>query len=109
LEAPGPSTGGGFHLPGGFLSYFDTSRNFLDGGQGSTNALSLGAYATWFNPQGWYADLVVKYSQLWNYFDTPLSGGGISTGFYSIPSLGGSLEVGKRFNFGKFFVEPEAR
>src|SRR5260221_4063559 len=94
---------------GGFLSYFDASRNFLDGGEGSTNALSVGVYATWFNPKGWYADLVVKYSQLWNYFDTPLTGGGISTGFYSIPSLGGSLEVGKRFNLGKFFVEPEAQ
>src|SRR4029077_11927594 len=78
---------------GGFLSYFDASRDFLDGGQGSTNALSFGAYATWFNPKGWYADLVVKYSQLWNSFDTPLSGGSTSTGFYSIPSLGGSLEV----------------
>ena len=94
---------------GGFLSYFNATRDFLDGGEGSTNALSLGAYATWFNPKGWYADLVVKYSQLWNYFDTPLSNGGSSTGFYSIPSLGGSLEVGKRFNFGKFFVEPEAQ
>ena len=94
---------------GGFLSYFNATRDFLDGGQGSTDALSLGAYATWFNPKGWYADLVVKYSQLWNYFDTPLSNGGSSTGFYSIPSLGGSLEVGKRFNFGRFFVEPEAQ
>jgi outer membrane autotransporter protein len=94
---------------GGFLSYFDASRDFLDGGQGSTNALSFGAYATWFNPKGWYADLVVKYSQLWNSFDTPLSGGSTSTGFYSIPSLGGSLEVGKRFKFGRFFVEPEAQ
>ena len=94
---------------GGFLSYFDASRDFLDGGQGSTNALSFGAYATWFNSTGWYADLVVKYSQLWNSFDTPLSGGSTSTGFYSIPSLGGSLEVGKRFNFGRFFVEPEAQ
>jgi Autotransporter beta-domain len=94
---------------GGFLSYFDATRNFLDGGEGSTNAISLGAYATWFNPKGWYADLVVKYSQLWNYFDTPLSDGSTSSGFYSIPSLGGSLEVGKRFNLGKFFVEPEAQ
>ncbi|MFZ0505795.1 MAG: autotransporter outer membrane beta-barrel domain-containing protein, partial [Chthoniobacterales bacterium] len=94
---------------GGFLSYFNATRDFLDGGEGSTNALSLGAYATWFNPKGWYADLVVKYSQLWNYFDTPLSNGGSSTGFYSIPALGGSFEVGKRFNFGKFFVEPEAQ
>jgi outer membrane autotransporter protein len=93
---------------GGFLSYFNASRDFLDGGNGATNALSLGTYATWINPKGWYADLVFKYTQLWNYFNAP-SDGGTSTGFYSIPSLGGSLEVGKRFDFGKFFVEPQAQ
>jgi outer membrane autotransporter protein len=36
---------------GGFLSYFNASRDFLDGGNGSTNALSLGAYTTWVNPK----------------------------------------------------------
>ena len=94
---------------GGFLSYFNASRDFLDGGNGSTNALSLGAYTTWMNPKGWYADLVLKYTQLWNYFNTPASNGSISTQFYSIPSLGGSLEVGKRFDLGKFFIEPQAQ
>src|SRR5271166_3439433 len=94
---------------GGFLSYFNASRDFLDGGNGSTNALSLGAYTTWMNPKGWYADLVLKYTQLWNYFNTPASDGSVTTGFYSIPSLGGSLEVGKRFDLGKFFIEPQAQ
>jgi outer membrane autotransporter protein len=94
---------------GGFLSYFNASRDFLDGGNGSTNAISVGAYATWMNPKGWYADLVLKYSQLWNYFNTPGSDGSVATGDYSIPSFGGSLEVGKRFEFGKFFLEPQAQ
>ena len=94
---------------GGFLSYFNASRDFLDGGDGSTNALSLGAYATWLNPKGWYADLVLKYTQLWNYFNTPASDGSTSTGDYSIPSVGGSLEIGKRFEMGQFFVEPQAQ
>jgi outer membrane autotransporter protein len=94
---------------GGFLSYFNASRDFLDGGTGSTNALSLGVYSTWINPQGWYADLVLKYTQFWNYFNTPASDGSNSIGDYSIPSLGGSLEVGKRFEVGKFFVEPQAQ
>jgi outer membrane autotransporter protein len=94
---------------GGFLSYFNASRGFLDGGDGSTNAISVGTYATWINPKGWYADLVLKYTQLWNYFHTPLSDGSVSTGDYSIPSLGGSLEVGKRFDVGKFFIEPQAQ
>ena len=56
---------------GGFLSYFNASRDFLDGGNGSTNALSLGGYTTWMNPKGWYADLVLKYTQFGNYFNTP--------------------------------------
>src|SRR5271157_1687554 len=99
---------GDFYI-GGFLSYFNASRDFLDGGNGSTNALSLGAYTTWMNPKGWYADLVLKYTQLWNYFNTPTSDGSTSTGFYSIPALGGSLEVGKRFDLGKFFIEPQAQ
>jgi outer membrane autotransporter protein len=94
---------------GGFLSYFNASRDFLDGGNGSTNAFSVGTYATWMNPQGWYADLVLKYTQLWNYFHTPSSDGSFSTADYSIPSLGGSLEVGKRFDVGKFFLEPQAQ
>ena len=94
---------------GGFLSYFNASRDFLDGGNGSTNALSLGTYATWLNPQGWYADLVLKYTQLWNYFNAPASDGSIATAQYSIPALGGSLEIGKRFNVGEFFIEPQAQ
>jgi outer membrane autotransporter protein len=94
---------------GGFVSYFNASRDFLDGGNGSTNALSVGAYTTWMNPQGWYADLVLKYTQLWNYFNTPASDGSVSTGDYSIPSLGGSLEVGKRFDLGRFFIEPQVQ
>ena len=93
---------------GGFLGYFNASRDFLDGGNGSTNALSFGAYATWINPKGWYADLVLKYTQLWNYYNTPASDGS-STANYTNPSLGGSLEVGKRFDFGKFFIEPQAQ
>jgi outer membrane autotransporter protein len=94
---------------GGFLSYFNASRDFLDGGNGSTNAFSVGTYATWIHPKGWYADLVLKYTQLWNYFHTPSSDGSFSTADYSIPSLGGSLEVGKRFDVGKFFIEPQAQ
>jgi outer membrane autotransporter protein len=94
---------------GGFLSYFYASRDFLDGGNGSSNALSLGGYATWINPKGWYTDLVLKYTQLWNYFNTPASDGSISTAQYSVPSLGGSLEVGKRFDVGAFFIEPQAQ
>jgi len=94
---------------GGFLGYLYASRDFLDGSTGSSNEISVGAYSTWVNPQGWYADLVLKYSQLWNYLSAPGSSGGVSTGNYTIASVGGSLEIGKRFDLGRFFIEPQAQ
>jgi outer membrane autotransporter protein len=103
---------GAFHgdlYLGGFLGYFNASRDFLNGGNGSTNALSVGAYATWLNPTGWYADLVLKYTQFWNYFNTPSDGSSSIANIDSIPALGGSLEVGKRFDLGQFFIEPQAQ
>src|ERR1700677_1982172 len=53
----------------------------------------------------------VKYTQMWNSFNTPNLEGSISTGDYDIPAIGGSLEIGKRFDFGRgrFFVEPQAQ
>jgi outer membrane autotransporter protein len=94
-----------------FGGYVYASRDFRDGGDGSANEMSLGAYTTWIHPNGWYADLVVKYSQMWNYFRTPTLNGSISTADYDIPALGGSLEVGKRFDLGGglFFIEPQAQ
>jgi outer membrane autotransporter protein len=96
---------------GVFGGYMYASRGFRDGGDGSTNAFSLGAYATWIHPQGWYADMVFKYTQMWNHFSTPNLEGSISTADYDIPTVGGSLEVGKRFESagGRFFIEPQAQ
>jgi outer membrane autotransporter protein len=96
---------------GVFGSYIYGSRDFRDGGDGSTNAFSLGAYATWIHPRGWYADMVFKYTQMWNEFSTPTLENSIATGDYDIPAVGGSLEGGKRFDFagGRFFIEPEAQ
>jgi len=57
--------------------------------------------------------VVGKYTQMWNYFNTSTSGEIVSTstGYYNIPAVGGSLEVGKRFEFagGCFFIEPQAQ
>jgi len=46
-----------------------------------------------------------------NYFSTPTLEGSIATGYYNIPAFGGSLEIGKRFEFAgvRFFIEPEAQ
>ena len=82
---------------GMFGGYIYASRDFQDGGDGTTNAFSFGAYVAWIHPQGWYVDTVFKYTQMWNSFSTPNLEGFTSTGDYDIPALGGSLEVGRRF------------
>jgi outer membrane autotransporter protein len=104
---------------GGFLGYFYAHRDFQNqpfnqDSTGTTNAFSVGAYGTLINPSGFYADLVVKYTQLWNDFDAPnvlssLGLGPSSTADYSIPTFGASLEIGKRWDFGHFFLEPQGQ
>jgi len=104
---------------GGFLGYFHANRDFQNqpfnqDATGTTNAFSLGGYSTLIHPSGFYADLVVKYTQLWNDFDAPnvlssLGLGPSATANYSIPTFGASLEIGKRWDFGHFFLEPQGQ
>jgi outer membrane autotransporter protein len=96
---------------GVFGGYMGASRDFRDGGDGTSNALSLAAYATWIHPQGWYVDIVGKYTHMWNHFSTPTLEGSVSTADYNISTVGGSVEVGKRFDFAdhRFFIEPQAQ
>src|SRR6201984_1638828 len=61
---------------GGFAGYFYAHRDFQNqpfnnDSTGTTQAFSLGAYGTLIHPSGFYADLVLKYTQLWNDFDAP--------------------------------------
>jgi outer membrane autotransporter protein len=104
---------------GGFAGYFYAHRDFQnqpfnEDATGTTSAFSLGAYGTLIHPSGFYADLVVKYTQLWNDFDAPnvlssLGLGPSATANYSIPTFGASLEIGKRWDFGHFFLEPQGQ
>jgi outer membrane autotransporter protein len=104
---------------GGFAGYFYAHRDFQNqpfnsDSIGTTQAFSLGAYGTLIHPSGFYADLVVKYTQLWNDFDaqnvlSSLGLGPSATANYSIPTFGASLEIGKRWDFGHFFVEPQGQ
>jgi outer membrane autotransporter protein len=104
---------------GGFAGYFYAHRDFQNqpfnqDSTGTTQAFSLGAYGTLIHPSGFYADLVLKYTQLWNDFDAPnlrstLGLGPSATANYSIPTFGASLEIGKRWDFGHFFLEPQGQ
>jgi outer membrane autotransporter protein len=104
---------------GGFMGYFRAQRDFQnqpfnEDATGTTNAFSVGAYGTLIHPSGFYADLVLKYTQLWKDFDAPnvlssLGLGPSATANYSIPTFGASLEIGKRWDFGHFFLEPQGQ
>ncbi|PWT85408.1 MAG: hypothetical protein C5B58_03135 [Acidobacteria bacterium] len=103
---------------GGFADYFYAHRYFqnppFSDATGTTNAFSVGAYGTLIHPSGFYADLVAKYTQLWNDFNAPTLGsllgvGSPGTANYSIPTFGASLEIGKRWDFGHFFFEPQGQ
>jgi outer membrane autotransporter protein len=111
-------TGYGDLYLGVFSGYFHAHRDFADeffgDATGNTDAFSVGAYGTFIHPSGFYADLVLKYTQLWNDFDAPnflsfLGLGPTGTAHYSIPTFGASLEVGKRWDFGHFFLEPQGQ
>ena len=99
---------------GYFYAHRDFENNFFGDATGTTDALSVGAYGTLIHPSGFYADLVLKYTQLENHFDAPnflsfLGLGPTGTADYSIPTFGASLEIGKRWDFGHFFVEPQGQ
>jgi len=99
---------------GYFYAHRDFGNEFFGDSTGTTNAFSAGAYSTLIHPSGFYADLVAKYTQLWNDFDAPnfssfLGLGPNGRANYSIPTFGGSLEIGKRWDFGHVFLEPQGQ
>ena len=96
---------------GGFAGYFHGWRDFHDGGTGGTDAFSAGLYGEWIHPCNWYANLVLKQTYLWNNFSTPTDDGmgPTATADSSMPTLGGLLEIGKRWDIGPVFLEPQAR
>lgn len=105
---PGPW--GGDCYVGGFVDYFYASRDFLDGSNGNSNAFSVGLYGAFTHSSGWYLNLVAKHTYLWHEFssaaDEPFEAAAHAD--FSMPTFGGSLELGKRWTLGKLFIEPQA-
>jgi outer membrane autotransporter protein len=95
---------------GVFTDYMYAAQQFHQNATGATQNFSLGAYATWLQPNGWYADVVAKYSEYWNDFQATTFNGLPSRAYYRTPALGGSLEVGKKIIFATshaLFIEPQ--
>ena len=93
-----------------FTDYLYAARQFHQNATGAAQSMSVGIYATWLHPAGWYADLVGKYSEYWNNFQATTFSGLPSNANFHVPALGGSLEVGKKITFATaqhFFIEPQ--
>jgi outer membrane autotransporter protein len=75
-------------------------RDFDNGGNGRTSNLTAGLYALWLSKSGWYADAVLKADFYKNKFDARAFDGRSTTGDYDSRAQGGSLELGKRFQYG---------
>ncbi|AQX21528.1 outer membrane autotransporter barrel domain-containing protein [Bartonella sp. CDC_skunk] len=88
---------GDFYI-GGFGSYDQARITHARGGVSNMDTYSAGAYATYFDNQGWYLDSVLKY----NYYTNNLKA--ISTnslgvqGDYNQWAIGTSFEAGYYFN-----------
>ncbi|MET3590485.1 outer membrane autotransporter protein [Bartonella silvatica] len=82
---------------GGFGSY-DQARVFhVRGGDSGVNSYSIGAYATYFDYRGWYLDSVLKYNYYRDNLKAISTNGSVVQGNYNQWAIGGSFEVGCRF------------
>jgi len=101
---------------GALFGYSKGDLDYGAAGSGTVDAKTAGVYGTYLRPDGFYADLLLKYMWMKNDFDTlnysvqeVISGGGVSTGGFGV-----SLELGKHFNLAGaaksgWYVEPQAQ
>ncbi|AWI08407.1 autotransporter outer membrane beta-barrel domain-containing protein [Ereboglobus luteus] len=97
---------------GGFASINYIDRSFDSaGGDGETNGIGGGLYATWLHKDGWFADIVARFDRRQNKFNARSIDNFITRGKYNTISEGASLEFGRRLarETGGWWVEPLAQ
>ncbi|MDR1816885.1 MAG: autotransporter outer membrane beta-barrel domain-containing protein [Puniceicoccales bacterium] len=96
---------------GGVFAGFDSSRRNINnesGSWGNTHSVIGGLYATWLTRSGFFANAIVKGQYFRTKFRTLDSEEGVSNRFHN-RAVGGSGEIGYRFDFGQgkvWFAEP---
>lgn len=94
-----------------FAGYGGDRKDYrMSGTKGDTDSFYFGAYGTWINDNGWYADLVVK----GQYFDHDFRSWDDSfyktTGDYNQWAVGTSLEFGKLIQLeNRWYLEPQVQ
>ncbi len=84
-------------LGGVFVSMGNTDRDYGNGGDGSTDNLAAGFYASWFHRDGWYADAILKGDYNKNKFNSRSNYGLADHAAYNSNVVGFSLEAGRHF------------
>lgn len=100
-----------------FGGMFGYGKGSLDYGNGSGNVDSktLGLYGTYMNPNGFYADAVLKYNKMKNDYQVlDTAGVGIKGEDINTDGVHFSLEVGQRIHLDRqeklgWYVEPQAQ
>lgn len=102
---------------GVMFGYSKGDLDYLSSGKGDVDSKTLGVYGTFISRNGFYADLALKYQWMDNDFDVLDSAGTrVTGGKASTNGFGASLEIGRRFFFGKdggskegWYIEPQAQ
>ncbi|OAM91023.1 autotransporter outer membrane beta-barrel domain-containing protein [Termitidicoccus mucosus] len=93
---------------GGFFGYGQTDRDFGSAGEASGQSIHGGIYETICTKSGWYLDGVLKVNGFDNDFTAVAPTGETMTGNYNTYAIGGSLELGKRFEIDSgWYIEPQ--
>ncbi|WP_342750782.1 autotransporter outer membrane beta-barrel domain-containing protein [Termitidicoccus mucosus] len=93
---------------GGFMGYGQAERDFDSAGDGRSESMYGGVYGTVVTGNGWYLDGVLKYNGFKNRFNATATTREFISARYNTYAIGGSLEAGKKIDFGKgWFFEPQ--
>lgn len=103
-----PTNGAGTFLFGGAIHTANHDAKY-DQGSGDTDTVGGSLYLSWFNPQGFYADVIGRYTHLKDDYSIDARGESVKAS-YNNDAWSLSVEGGKRFDIGQSFsIEPEAQ
>lgn len=91
---------------GGFVGYTHSDVDFDRGGEGDVDSWTTGAYLSWMNNRGYYADSIVKVNRFSDDVNARMTSGGKADGDYNQNGISAHLEAGKYFTFDQAFVAP---
>lgn len=97
---------------GTYIGTTDGDPNYKSG-TGSVQSSNMGVYATYMAQDGFYADVIAKYSRLKNKFNVLDSQAHSVSGIGSSDGMSLSLEAGQKFSLNRpgngFYIEPQAQ